>query len=240
MNSCCSSERDTLLTINKEELCSKCKKRVSKRKDYETHKEKRLATGKTWRMKNIEHCKERDNKYHQEHKKERNESCKKYYELNKEKIKEQRKIYRQNNKDKQKLQVEKFLSKPGVRVSNALRLRVRRFLGSGKTYLDLISCDKDFLKKWFEFNFELDSQHEMSFDNFGKVWEIDHVLPCSSFNMEDEIEQKKCFNWKNLAPLLCSVNKIKNKNILFSHNLRQEIRLKLFLKQQTLTTADQK
>lgn len=41
----------------------------------------------------------------------------------------------------------------------------------------------------------------MSWDNRGKYWHIDHIKPCSSFNLEKQEEIFRCFNWTNLRPL---------------------------------------
>jgi hypothetical protein len=44
----------------------------------------------------------------------------------------------------------------------------------------------------------------MTFNNhgFGKdKWHIDHIIPCSAFNLTDIEQQQKCFNYKNLQPL---------------------------------------
>lgn len=50
----------------------------------------------------------------------------------------------------------------------------------------------------------------MTWENQGKNgWEIDHIRPCSSFNLEDPEEQRKCFNYKNLQPLWAKDNMIK-------------------------------
>ena len=38
----------------------------------------------------------------------------------------------------------------------------------------------------------------MTIGNYGHVWQIDHCLPIASFNLLDENDMKKCFNWINL------------------------------------------
>ena len=40
----------------------------------------------------------------------------------------------------------------------------------------------------------------MTWDNYGE-WHIDHIKPCSSFNMLIEEERKRCFHYTNLQPL---------------------------------------
>ena len=53
-----------------------------------------------------------------------------------------------------------------------------------------------------EFKLYLSSQfkEKMDFDNYGK-WEVDHIKPISLFNLNDEEEVFKCFNYQNLQPL---------------------------------------
>ena len=41
----------------------------------------------------------------------------------------------------------------------------------------------------------------MSWDNHGDIWEIDHILPCSSFDLTKLEEQQKCFHFSNHQPL---------------------------------------
>lgn len=42
---------------------------------------------------------------------------------------------------------------------------------------------------------------EMTWENHGLVWHIDHVRPCASFDLTDPEQQKACFNWTNQQPL---------------------------------------
>jgi hypothetical protein len=54
---------------------------------------------------------------------------------------------------------------------------------------------------------------DMSWDNHGE-WELDHILPISSFDLSNVVEQKKCFHYSNLQPLWSSDNKRKYNKIL--------------------------
>jgi hypothetical protein len=53
---------------------------------------------------------------------------------------------------------------------------------------------------------EYQFDENMSWDNHGKYWSIDHVIPCASFDMSNIDEQKKCFHWSNLQPLSIKEN----------------------------------
>ena len=49
----------------------------------------------------------------------------------------------------------------------------------------------------------------MNWENYAIFWEYDHVLPIPSFDLRDEDERKKCFNFINIRPLKIKENKSK-------------------------------
>lgn len=66
----------------------------------------------------------------------------------------------------------------------------------------LIGCDWDTLRNHLQSQFVAD----MSFDNYGKVWHVDHKKPIASFDLSDAEQMKQCFHYSNLQPLFGSDN----------------------------------
>ena len=54
---------------------------------------------------------------------------------------------------------------------------------------------------------------EMTWENYGTLWHIDHTMPCSIFDFESEESVKACFNWSNLAPMLGEENLSKSNKL---------------------------
>jgi hypothetical protein len=63
--------------------------------------------------------------------------------------------------------------------------------------LKYIGCSLEFLKRWFEFNFD----DNMNWENRGIYWHIDHIRPCDSYDLTKQEEIYNCYHWKNLRPL---------------------------------------
>jgi len=120
-----------------------------------------------------------------------------------------------NEKYKKKMLIKKYEEKIKYdvmdRIINNLRLRAYPYTKNIKiTTLDLIRISKDDLKKHLENKFIKD----MSFKNYGK-WEIDHIKPLTSFDLNNYNEILKCFSYENLQPLWKSDNcKKYNKDII--------------------------
>ena len=55
----------------------------------------------------------------------------------------------------------------------------------------------------------------MTEENYGSVWQIDHCLAIASFNLLDEIDMRKSFNWINLRPMYVKYNIVKGDCIYY-------------------------
>jgi hypothetical protein len=75
---------------------------------------------------------------------------------------------------------------------------------------NIIGCSIEELRKYLESKFEKD----MSWSNLGMYgWHIDHIIPCSYFDLTKPSEQKKCFNYTNLQPLWAHDNLSKSNKL---------------------------
>lgn len=135
-------------------------------------------------------------------------------------------VWRENNKEQFLGLCKKYRSKPSskekanaykrekyldesVKIKTLYVCRIRGLLKQvGQKYIKegmkgtekyeaTLGCTFPTLKKWIEFNFKDD----MTWENFGSKWHLDHVTPCASFDMTNKEHQSLCFHWSNLQPL---------------------------------------
>ena len=56
----------------------------------------------------------------------------------------------------------------------------------------------------------------MTYDNFGKEWSFDHIVPTSLFDFEDPDDLELCYNFWNIMPMFLSDNRDKGASVHFS------------------------
>ena len=97
------------------------------------------------------------------------------------------------------------------RLKKSLAARLRNVINKNDSTMNYIGCNIQYLREWFEYNFT----DEMNWDNYGSYWSIDHIIPVCKFNLTDENENLKCWNWTNLMPvqLFKKVDKNHNQNL---------------------------
>jgi hypothetical protein len=101
--------------------------------------------------------------------------------------------------------------------------------------INLLGCDIKFYLKWIEFTMD----KEMSWENYGTIWNIDHLIGISNFNLMDSGECKKAFNWKNTWAMNCSENFSKNNKIIKKQIDKHSKLLDTFLNNNKLEISSQ-
>ena len=143
----------------------------------------------------LEHQKEYQKEYSQkpEVREHRRKSRKEWY--HRPEVKEHRCKYQSEYRKR------RYNSDTNYKIRVNLRSRILAALnGNSKSAstLELIGCTVEFLKEYLASQF----QEGMSWDNYSfDVWHIDHIRPCSSFDLTDPQQQKECFDYTNLQPL---------------------------------------
>jgi hypothetical protein len=61
-------------------------------------------------------------------------------------------------------------------------------------YAPYFGLDIENLRKWFEMQFDTDNNWE----NFGKRWQFDHIVPVTFFDFSIDEELKLCWNFTNI------------------------------------------
>jgi len=170
-----------------------------------------------WYKNNSENMK----KYMKEWSKNNPEYKKEWYKNNSEKVKEAAKQWRTDNPEKAK-EADKQYSKNrrandnNYKLLTNLRARITsavKLQSGNKAYrsIELLGCSIEEVRQHLEKQF----QPGMTWDNYGLYgWHIDHIIPCDSFDLTKEEEQKKCFHYTNLQPLWAADNLSKGNKII--------------------------
>lgn len=128
---------------------------------------------------------------------QRQKALKRYYEKREGRLQKIKEVF--------KKYPEKYLvHKMRANIRDALnRQDAKKFMKSR----ELIGCSPGELKQYLEKQFK----PGMSWVNYKLYgWEVDHIIPCSSFDLTSVEEQKKCFHYTNLQPLWMRENRQKS------------------------------
>jgi hypothetical protein len=167
-----------------------------------------------WASKNKSHI----TQYHKDYYQSNKSKVKEYQQQNKIRRAKYMKMWRNKNKSRLKEYKRNYHNLVESKDINSkllhnLRSRLQQSIKQNKKWartMELVGCSVNDLKKHLESKFV----NGMSWDNYGRTgWHIDHILPCYSFDLSKEDEQRKCFHYTNLQPLWAVENCRKNKYI---------------------------
>ena len=78
--------------------------------------------------------------------------------------------------------------------------------------MDYFGCSSNDLKVYLQSKFK----SGMNWNNYGSVWEVDHIVPCDSFDLKDHYQVRLCNHYTNLQPMLKSLNRRKSNKFIGS------------------------
>ena len=149
-----------------------------------------------------------------------NKRNKESYYRNKENVLKRQREYNKNNKKRINQRVNLYQQQKrqkdiSFRIAFNYRIRIcnaiKGIAAKSDTTINLLGCSVEEFKIYLESKFS----KGMNWDNYGYYgWHIDHIKPCSSFDLSDPVEQQKCFHYSNLQPLWAKDNLIKSNKII--------------------------
>lgn len=138
-----------------------------------------------------------------------------YYEESRKRILKYAKEYRETHKKQRNEYIKNRRIKDSkYKLNLNISREMRRSLKNGKNgnyWEKLVGYSLKELIQYLEERFTLN----MSWENYGSYWEIDHIIPVSVFNFStiEHIDFKRCWALKNLRPLKKTKNMQKRNKI---------------------------
>lgn len=135
---------------------------------------------------------------------------KKFYNANRKRILEKIYAYNQTEEAKKKRRIRENarVRTPWQKLKNKLSCRLNSFAirkNDSHDNQELFGCTYAKIRGHIEKQFK----DGMSWDNYGDVWEFDHIIPYKAFTTVEELEKNhKIVCWyKNVRPLLVTENR---------------------------------
>ena len=195
-------------------LCSKCNGEFPLSIEF-FHKHSKTKSGfgscckscqkeyyKQYFQDNKEEASKKHRENYQKNIEQRRQTNREWYKKNQKKVQAGQTILRRN-KRRNNLQ---------YRLACNLRNRLNKALKNltkNESTKKLLGCTMEELKTHLQNQFSTG----MSWDNYGQ-WHIDHIRPCSSFDLSNPEQVNQCFHYSNLQPLWAKDNWSKGSKLI--------------------------
>jgi hypothetical protein len=120
--------------------------------------------------------------------------------------------YKKAHPDKQRASRQRYRENPRNRYRDALRKAANRAIKTGQKKFRS-SVYLGIALRGAKRHVESMLRPEWTWENYGKVWEIDHIYPIAKANINDPIELFAVSNYRNLRPLSPAENRKKRDNV---------------------------
>lgn len=200
--------------------------------------------GKCLHSKCIECCRIANKKTQQTRDKEKKQAYNKlYYNINKETICLKRaESSREYARDYYRKNKELIFAKEKERYSKDVQFRLSKIYKNRLTSSIKGECKSvNYLGigiNQLQFFIESQFMENMSWENKGFLWELDHVIPISKFNLTLPLHRTVCFHWCNLKPISKKDNRRKSNKLIESAIKEHQIYCENVAKQQEWSYID--
>ena len=206
---CCTCHecKPITLFVKKRNQCKVCIAAYH-REYHQEHREEITARDRKWRQQNKNKINAKSREYYQNNKVEIAANSRKYHQENKEEIAAQHRKYQQKNREEINARNRKRRKNDPA---HAMKLRLRRRMqhavkaaGLDKkcaSSSELLGISPQGLKEWLEEQFT----EGMTWENRSD-WHVDHIIPCTAFDLTVDENQRICFWYKNLQPMWAKEN----------------------------------
>jgi hypothetical protein len=121
------------------------------------------------------------------------------------------------------------------KIIKTYRIALATILSGRNNSSSALNFSRDTLVKWVSHQFD----DEMTFENYGTNWTIDHVIPLKTIDEHPEL-QDMIFEWTNLMPVNKKYNMTKKAIIDIQQIEKHRKTLKTYLKENKLKNDDNK
>lgn len=206
-NTCQEIKDITLFSIKKGVYLSQCKacRNAKLREKYKSEEQKKKTLAY-----NRSQYKKHSIKIMEQHKE--------YVKNNLEVIKQRRSKYWFENKERLTAKHKEFLKTyytkyPERRLSHSARRRANKLLRGDTNIDEYLDCTNEWFQDWIFYCIAENGWTDMTMDNYGTIWHLDHVVPCAKWNLSDPDHKANCFHWSNIAPMYAKINNGKKDKI---------------------------
>ena len=149
-------------------------------------------------------------------KNQRKEYYKNYQDKNREYYRQSSYEHYHNNKEYyRKWEKDKLKKDSSYRIKKSVMALIYFHLIKNNEYktkhtIEYLGCTIEEYRVYLESKFT----PEMNWENYGTYWEIDHIKPIDSFNLNNPEELNKCFHYNNTQPMYWKDNREKSNKII--------------------------
>jgi hypothetical protein len=203
----CNLEKGIELFVKNRNLCKECMKDY-KKSYHLKNKDNISSLKKEYYKSNKEDILDKRKENYSNNKDKKLEYQKEYASLNKEKISVYKMEYQRNRRKTDPVYKLKYVV--GRMIRNSLKCKG---LSKNKNSIEILGCSIEFFKAYIEKRFIDD----MSWDNYGTYWDIDHRIPLSTAVTEQQVLELN--HYTNLQPLDSHINRnVKRDKLDFYEN----------------------